>query len=864
MNFKNFSCISHYTIKILLAIAIISLLAGCNSTKDDNNNAISTDNSTVNTGNNTTNDNSSNEGGNTGEGWNNNTNIPDNPYINDDNYSVIWNNSQGFMSGTLANANIKIYDIENYNFATNSGLDYIYSANTTDGSTITASGIIPIVDTLKDEKMYVVELSNGKDMMIENNEISADNFILNNGTIRLIMSGFELKNTGFKVNIFTDLTYHIAKETHDPVDISSFIAKSDEVAECLLEKDINYDGVINTLDIISWIPTVHKESLNHNYTLYYEAIISKLYNNVGIYEEAIALYKTPIFSKDIIYFREDTTINSTIGKLSFVCGFDFANYDIIGSNSEYFAVDENKNIKLTATPASAGIYEVEVTLSNNNNEYITTNLTIEMIKGDAPTLINSNFINIIPDNIEHGYELGRAAYINSQTPITSVYIEGFGSENFDIDKNGYISIAQNHNVKREDGVYNLQIFASNDYGVSLPIMINIRVYTLSELSPKLKDTYIDINGIDMFVGKTIGTINQNISVFCPVDAFVLNDTATFGIYQNGNVYIDTIPTQENYTLSVYSQSKCGNSNKISLIVDRGNKVLCDISTYYAKGATLSNDNKIIYIADGRSGLKIINITDSANPYIVSSVDTYDANHIVLSADNKIAFMADGRYGLKVIDISNSSNPIIIGSIQTIYAQKIILSHDNTKAYIADGSGGLKIINITNPSNPTLISSIDTYSIYDIALSKDGTKIYAASGFSGLRTIDVSISANPVYVNSLKTTYARGVTVISDSVIYIADSSDGLKIVDVSDAANSNITGSLKTSNAYKVAISPNNQKVFLADGGGGLKTIDASDSVQPYLIASISMSDARDVIISKDGTKVIVVDSSGGLKIIEI
>jgi hypothetical protein len=526
-----------FAIKILLITMITFQFAGCNSGKDNNSNTANIDNNNTSINNNATDNNNTNNETDTGEGWGGNTDTPDNPYIRDDNYSIIWNNSQGFISGTLENANVKIYDIENYDFTSDNGSEPIFLANTTNGSTITASGIIPIADMLENEKIYIVELSGGKDMLIgTNDEISIDNFILNNGTVRLAMSGFELKNIGFKVNILTELTYQIAKTAYNHNNMSSFVIKSNEVAQCLLKKDINYDGTINTLDIISWIPTIDKESLNHDYTLYYTAIADKLHNNISIYNDAVTLYKTPIFSNDITYFRDDITINSTIGKLNFVCGTDFTNYNIVGTNSAYFTIDKDKNIKLAAILPSSGTYEIEIDMSNSDNEHVTANLTVKMVNSSVPILVNGDFTNIIIDNIQSGYELGRAVYINSPTSIANVYLDGFGSKNFDIDKNGYISIAQNHNIKREDGVYNLQIFAVNDYGISLPANISIRVYTQEELSPKLKDTYIDINSAEISIGKIIGTMNQNVTVFCPVTSFVLNDNITFGIYPNGNVY----------------------------------------------------------------------------------------------------------------------------------------------------------------------------------------------------------------------------------------------------------------------------------------------------------------------------------------
>ncbi|WP_457640254.1 hypothetical protein [Persephonella sp.] len=85
------------------------------------------------------------------------------------------------------------------------------------------------------------------------------------------------------------------------------------------------------------------------------------------------------------------------------------------------------------------------------------------------------------------------------------------------------------------------------------------------------------------------------------------------------------------------------------------------------------------------------------PQIISSVDTPGyANSVALSQDGTKAFVADGSSGLQIIDISDISNPQIISSVDTPdTANSVALSQDGTKAFVADGSSGLQIIDISD-------------------------------------------------------------------------------------------------------------------------------------------------------------------------
>ena len=159
---------------------------------------------------------------------------------------------------------------------------------------------------------------------------------------------------------------------------------------------------------------------------------------------------------------------------------------------------------------------------------------------------------------------------------------------------------------------------------------------------------------------------------------------------------------------------------------------------YACGVAVSGTHA--YVADGYSGLQVIDITNPASPQIVGSVDTPgDACGVAVSgthayvADDAVRSPGDRHHespeppdrgqrghagrmpaawpsraptptsrtsdsGLQVIDITNPQSPQIVGSVDTPgYAHGVAVS--GTHAYVADDDSGLQVIDITNPAEP---------------------------------------------------------------------------------------------------------------------------------------------------------------------
>jgi len=312
--------------------------------------------------------------------------------------------------------------------------------------------------------------------------------------------------------------------------------------------------------------------------------------------------------------------------------------------------------------------------------------------------------------------------------------------------------------------------------------------------------------------------------------------------------------------------------------------------------SLSPDGSKAYVADGTSGLQIIDVSNPPSPVTVSSVDIPgNALDISLSPDGSKAYVAAGYLGLQIIDVSNPSNPVIMGSVDTRgYAQSVSLSPDGSKAYIAAGQSGLQIIDVRNPSNPVIMGSVDTPgSALGVSLSADGSKAYVADESSGLQIIDFGNRPSPIVIKSVETReYARsslsprasvspGVIIGSvdtlgnaysislsadGSKAYVAAGQSGLQIIDVSNPSNPVIMGSVDTpGSALGVSLSADGSKAYVADESSGLQIIDVSNPVNLVIMGSVDTpGSALGVSQSSDGSKTYVADGYLGLQIIDI
>ena len=298
----------------------------------------------------------------------------------------------------------------------------------------------------------------------------------------------------------------------------------------------------------------------------------------------------------------------------------------------------------------------------------------------------------------------------------------------------------------------------------------------------------------------------------------------------------------------------------------------------AQNVALSADGNTAFVADGSSGLEIINVSNPANPTLRGNFNTPgQAYDVALSADGNTAFVADISKGLQIINVTNLASPTFIGTYDTIgFAYEVSLS-GNT-AFVADGNRGLKVIDVSDPNNPSRIGLLNTTGFArGITLSNDGKTAFVADGHQGLRIIDVNDPTSPSLTSTFNTSgSAEGVSLSTDgNTAFVADGNSGLQIINVSNLASPTLRGNFNTSgHAFTVTLSSDGNTAFVADGpsdveedttSSGLKIIDVSNPASPSQIGLYNTSGrAYHAALSADGNTAFVADEGSGLQIIDV
>jgi len=228
----------------------------------------------------------------------------------------------------------------------------------------------------------------------------------------------------------------------------------------------------------------------------------------------------------------------------------------------------------------------------------------------------------------------------------------------------------------------------------------------------------------------------------------------------------------------------------------------------------------VYVANGTSGLRIMGVWDVKQiEYDLGSLDTSGtANKVAVSGN--YAYVADGASGLQIIDISNSESPTSTATIATTgYAYGADL-YDNY-VLLAEGTAGFRIIDITDPTNATTTVTIDTPGTAKQVVAS-GNFAYVADTTS-FRIYDISTIAVPVLRGTIATTDTNSVAAGSDNYIFASSPyysggsapSSVYLTIDVSDPDAPIVTDyKYTTGDSTYVAVS--GDYLYAADGDSGL------------------------------------------------
>lgn len=154
----------------------------------------------------------------------------------------------------------------------------------------------------------------------------------------------------------------------------------------------------------------------------------------------------------------------------------------------------------------------------------------------------------------------------------------------------------------------------------------------------------------------------------------------------------------------------------------------------------------IYLACKSEGLLIYEITDDAKLTRVGAVSTpFPMNQfdlaVAVQVQNGIAYVANGHSGLLVVDVRASAEPMILGSIDLPGSCKQVWVAGH-KAFVTSHHGGINVINIEDPKRPVLLNTIPVPGL-SRGLQVVGDLIYVTQKELGVTVVPVPVAAEKI-------------------------------------------------------------------------------------------------------------------------
>lgn len=280
----------------------------------------------------------------------------------------------------------------------------------------------------------------------------------------------------------------------------------------------------------------------------------------------------------------------------------------------------------------------------------------------------------------------------------------------------------------------------------------------------------------------------------------------------------------------------------------------------------------LYVANGSSGLRVIDVTTPSSPDAIADIRTGDfVEKVQIVGD--YAYVANREAGLTILDVSDPGAPVEVGfydhgddqhRVYHSYNRTLDVAVSGDYAFLAENQG-LLILDVSDPFTPVVVSSYAPYCctgpwpVHDVTLSGD----YAYLGvYSSLSIIDVTMGW-PQEVGSYYHGYYYARASVSGDHAYIAARSGGLRVVDVSTPSTPVEVGSYTPSGTNVRDLALSGDYAYLADYTAGLRIVDVSTPSSPV---EVSRYDTPGTALAVDysGGYAFVADGTGGLRVINV
>ena len=225
------------------------------------------------------------------------------------------------------------------------------------------------------------------------------------------------------------------------------------------------------------------------------------------------------------------------------------------------------------------------------------------------------------------------------------------------------------------------------------------------------------------------------------------------------------------------------------IFDISNPANPRLVSFYATGGGLANgvfvSGNYLFIAYGDQGLHLLDVTNPAAPVFRSSLilaGSPDIENVFVLGN--YAYLAAKNSGMYIVDISNPDTLVQLGQYNTGSGIAYDLVVIDTLAYIAYGGAGMEIVNVKLPLLPVQVGNFTPAGSGVVRrLDIVGNRAYLALQNSGLEIVNITNPASPVSLGMYNPGFFLTGVDVDGLLAYLAKRDDGVEIVNVSNPAS---------------------------------------------------------------------------------
>jgi hypothetical protein len=197
-----------------------------------------------------------------------------------------------------------------------------------------------------------------------------------------------------------------------------------------------------------------------------------------------------------------------------------------------------------------------------------------------------------------------------------------------------------------------------------------------------------------------------------------------------------------------------------------------------------------YLADSRTGLVIVDVSD---PGDMSLVTAYDIGRYLYSIAISGNYVYLGHDSISVIDVSNPALPALIHTFgPNLFPQKLMAIGDHLYAL----SYGLCIFDVSAPQDPSLVGEFWDFELPPYDFDVDGPYAYVLTddwhGQGDVEIIDISYPQIPDPLSRYVLPEGGYGIEVDGNFAYIADSHAGVLVLHVADPTQPTIAGRFAT------------------------------------------------------------------------